>query len=147
MKTRFKLIPAVYLFLRQSDQILLLKRANTDYQEGMYSVPAGHLDGGELAKVAMCRETKEEVNISIRERDLKFVHLSHRLNGSPEQERIDLFFECWQWQGRINNNEPDKCDDLRWFKIDQLPNVIPHVKTVLQKTLQDDHYSEYLSEP
>jgi 8-oxo-dGTP diphosphatase len=148
MKTRFKLIPAVYLFLRQKDQVLLLRRVNTGYQDGMYSVPSGHLDGGELAKAAMRREAKEEANINIKGSDLRFVHVTHRLNGSPDQERIDLFFECWHWKGEINNNEPEKCDELKWFSINKLPdNLIPHVRMVLEKTLQNNHYLEYSVEP
>ena len=48
-KDRFKLIPAVYLILRRGDEVLLLRRANTGYQDGKYSIIAGHLDGDELA--------------------------------------------------------------------------------------------------
>lgn len=36
-KDRFKLIPAVYLLLRQDNEVLLLRRANTGYQDGKYS--------------------------------------------------------------------------------------------------------------
>ncbi len=148
MKTRFKLTPAVYLFLRRDNQILLLKRANTGYQDGLYGVPAGHIDGGELAMAAMCREAKEEAGIDIKEDDLRLVHVTHRLNGSPEQERIDLFFECESWRGVITNKEPEKCDNLKWFHIDGLPtNMIPHVRITLEKSLQGHYYSEYTFEP
>lgn len=147
-KQRFKLIPAVYLFLRRDDEILLLKRSNSGYQDGNYSVPAGHLDGGELAKAAIVREAKEEINIFVKEKDLKFVHLSHRLNGSPENERIDIFFECRKWTGQVKNNEPSKCSELKWCKITYLPsNMIPHVRIVLNKYLESDYYSEYPIEP
>jgi 8-oxo-dGTP diphosphatase len=144
----FKLIPAVYLFLRRDNEVLFLKRANTGYQDGKYSVPAGHIDGGELATAAMCREAREETGIEINPNDLKFVHVSHRLNDSPDQERVDFFFEALVWKGEITNMEPSKCDDLSWHSIDNLPaNIIPHVRLILQKYLSDDHYSEYSSEP
>jgi 8-oxo-dGTP diphosphatase len=147
-KDYFKLIPAVYLFLRKDNEVLLLRRANTGYQDGKYSVPAGHIEGGELATAAMHREAKEEVGITVQTSDLKFVHVTHRLNDSREQERVDFFFEALKWQGEVTNVEPNKCDDLTWFPIDNLPDdIIPHVRLVLEKVLKGEHYSEYESEP
>lgn len=55
-KERFRLIVAVYLILRQNGKILLARRANTGYADGFYSLPAGHLDGDELATEGMARE-------------------------------------------------------------------------------------------
>ena len=145
---RFKIIPAVYLFLRKHNEVLLLKRAGSGYQDGNYSVLAGHLDGNELASTAMCREAKEEAGITVKSNGLRLVHISHRLNGSAEQERIDIFFEAWKWQGEIINAEPNKCDELKWFPIDNLPvNTIPHVRLVLEKVLSGEYYSEYPVEP
>lgn len=57
---RFKLIPSVYLILRQDDKVLLSRRANTGYQDGNYSLIAGHLDEDEIGTVAMTREAREE---------------------------------------------------------------------------------------
>jgi 8-oxo-dGTP diphosphatase len=65
MQHRFKRIPAVYLILRRDSQVLLLKRANTGYQDGKYSLIAGHLEGDELATEATAREAKEEAGISV----------------------------------------------------------------------------------
>ena len=42
IKNRFKLIPSVHLFLVQGQNILLLRRFNTGYEDGKYSVIAGH---------------------------------------------------------------------------------------------------------
>jgi 8-oxo-dGTP diphosphatase len=88
MKERFKLIPAVYLLLRQDDEVLLLRRANTGYQDGKYSLIAGHLDGDELATEGMIREAKEEAGITIVKEDLKFVHLAHRLTRNLSRPRF-----------------------------------------------------------
>lgn len=149
MKDRFKLIPAVYLLLRREQEILLLKRANTGYQDGMYSLIAGHLDGDELASEGMIREAKEEADITVLKEDLRFVHLAHRLTrNEPGQERLDVFFECWNWQGKITNMEPTKCDDLAWVSVDNLPTTtLPLIRRVIGDVLAGNSYSEYTVEP
>jgi 8-oxo-dGTP diphosphatase len=146
---RFKLIPAVYLLLRRDNEILLLRRANTGYQDGNYSLIAGHLDGDELAAEATARETKKEAGISIEPSRLKFVHLAHRLTrDQPGQERLDMFFETDQWEGEVRNAEPEKCDDLSWFPIDALPNnMLPLIRLVINDIKNGKQYSEYTEEP
>jgi 8-oxo-dGTP diphosphatase len=141
-KERFKLIPAVYLVLRRDNEVLLLRRANTGYQDGKFGLVAGHLDGDELGTTAMVREAKEEAK-------LRFVHVAHRLSRNQVgQERIDLFYELREWQGQIINAEPQKCDDLSWFDMNDLPkNMLPFVRRVLTDIAQGVNYSEYLVEP
>ena len=148
-KQRFKLIPAVYLVLRCKNEVLLLRRANTGYQDGKYSLIAGHLDGDELGTDAIAREAREEAGIIIDPKKLKFVHIVHRLNrNQPGQERVDLFYELWEWQGEVTNTEPQKCDDLSWHSLDNLPeNMLPLIKHVLQDISSKAYYSEYVEEP
>lgn len=148
-KDRFKLIPAVYLILRREDKVLLLRRANTGYQDGNYSLIAGHLDGDELGTNGIVREAKEEAGITVEPSKLKFVHVSHRLSRNQVgQERIDLFYELLEWEGEVTNAEPEKCDDLSWFSINDLPdNMLPFIKLVLQAVAKGENYSEYVEEP
>ena len=68
--TRFKLIPEAHIVLLKEDQIFLLQRANTGYADGQYALIAGHIDGGEPAHLAACREAKEEAGIIINPDDL-----------------------------------------------------------------------------
>lgn len=129
-KDRFKLTTAVHLFLLDGNKILLSRRYNTGYRDGFYSVAAGHLDGNEKAKSAMVREAKEEAGIDIDENDIEFVHVMHR---KSEDERLDFFFVSKKWKNGIINMEPHKCDDLRWFEIDSLPeNMVPYVRKAIE---------------
>lgn len=146
---RFKLIPAVYLLLRRNNNVLLLRRANTGYQDGKYSIIAGHLDGDELATAGIVREAKEEAGITVNPKDVRLIHTCHRLTRNQVgQERVDLFFEADTWQGEVTNTEPEKCDDLSWFPANELPdNMLPLVRNVLDDVARGVGYSEYEEEP
>ena len=137
---RFKLISAVYLLLIKEGKVLLLRRFQTGYEDGNYSLVAGHLNGGESMKSAMVREAKEEAGIIIDEADITHALTLHRL---ANDERIELFFTAEKWEGEITNMEPEKCDDLSWFPLDQLPeNTIPYIRTVIEAYLKGDTYVE-----
>lgn len=140
-KERFKLIPAVHLFLVKDDNILLLRRFNTGYEDGRYSVPAGHLDGNERAGDAMAREASEEVGINLKPHDLELIHVMDR---KVEEERVDFFFILKKWEGEPKIMEHDKCDHLRWFPIENLPiNTIPYVKAGIEHFRKGIFFSEF----
>jgi 8-oxo-dGTP pyrophosphatase MutT (NUDIX family) len=129
-KPRFTFVSAVHLFLLRGEQVLLLRRFNTGYEDGNYSVPAGHLDGGEQVIQAAIREAREEIGIEIAPEDLAVAGIMHR---KAEDERIDVFVAATRWTGEPRNCEPDKCDELRWVDNDTLPeNVIPYVRRALE---------------
>jgi 8-oxo-dGTP diphosphatase len=107
------------------------------------------LEGGEVANEVVARKAKEEAGIDIEPGELKFVHVAHRRNPDQKnQERTDLFYEAREWQGQITNAEPEKCDDLSWFKVTQLPdNITPFIALVLEDIENGVNYSEYAVEP
>jgi ADP-ribose pyrophosphatase YjhB (NUDIX family) len=128
-RERFRAFVAVHLFLLRGDAILLLRRLNTGYEDGNYSVIAGHLDGGEEVIAAAVREAHEEAGISIWPEDVTVVGVMHRRSDS---ERIDFFVTVARWEGEIVNREPEKCDDLAWFPLDRLPlNIVPYVRQAI----------------
>jgi len=135
---------AVYLILIQDNKVLLLQRANTGFEDGNYSVPAGHVEIDESVTSALIREVKEEVGIKINKADIKFLNVNHR-KSDRDKPYIDFFFTVSHWQGEIINCEPHKCDHLAWYNIDQLPeNVISFVKHVILNIDNKDHtYHEY----
>ena len=147
MKNRFKLIPAAYLFMVSDGKILLLRRANTGYGDGNWSVPAGHLDGDEPATMATVREAKEEIGLDIQAGDLGLVHIMHRCGTEgddwKDNERIDLFFSLAKWSSEPVNCEPNKCDALTWFPLHGLPeNVIPYIRSAIEAFQAGEVYSE-----
>lgn len=126
---RFTLVSAVHVFLVRDGHVLLLRRANTGYEDGNYSVPAGHLDGRETVVDAAIREAREEVGVGLASDDIEVVGVMHRrAERASDFERIDFFVAATRWQGELRNCEPHKCDELRWADLDRLPEtVIPYV--------------------
>ena len=140
---RFKIIPAVFLFLKNDDRVLLAKRQNTGYEDGNWDLAcSGHIEENESLVNAMKREAKEEIGININSEDMKLVHVLNRL--SNDGERVDFFFSAKKWQGEPKIMEKDKCGELKWFDLSDLPeNTIKPVRQSIESILQNKFYSEF----
>lgn len=133
----FKMPVAVHVLLFQDEKTLLLRRFNTGYEDGKYSVIAGHMDGNEDVKSAAIREAAEEAGIHLEAESLSVVGVMHRrsCDCQGKNEKIDFFLVAEKWSGQIVNKEPHKCSELTWFPLKDLPdNVIPHIQIALTKT-------------
>lgn len=129
-----------YLILRQEDKVLLCLRKNTGYCDGMWSLVAGHVEDGESGTSAMIRETQEEIGLHLLPSQIQVAHIMHR---KTDRLNIDVFFECFAWQGTVNNLEPEKCERLEFFPLHAPPaNIIEYIKTALQQVLKKQFYSE-----
>jgi 8-oxo-dGTP pyrophosphatase MutT (NUDIX family) len=128
--------------LIQNEKILLLQRKNTGYRDGDYSLIAGHAEEGESFSQALLREAREEAGIILDPADIQTVHIMHR--NSDDSVRLDAFFTSSRWKGEIQNREPDKCSDLSWFPLEDLPqNTIPYIREALDHIQKGVFYSEY----
>ena len=138
-------VPASYLVLFKENKTLLLRRFQTGYEDGKYSVVAGHVDPGENFTQCIIREAKEEAGITLKREDLRVCHIMHRdSQWAEDRERVDVFFTADNWVGEITNMEPEKCDDLSWFDLENLPdNTIPYIRESLESISRGISYSEY----
>jgi 8-oxo-dGTP diphosphatase len=133
----------VLLVLIKDEQVLLSKRVNTGYFDGYYSLVAGHLEYGETFKEGIIREAKEEAGITLIPEDLKIVHITHRFNGI-DRVYFSTYMKAEKWQGEIINAEPDKCDDLKWFSLDNIPeNIVPAIKFALDSIKEGKIIGEF----
>lgn len=127
-----------YLVLRRGDEVLMALRKNTGYCDGLWSLVAGHVEDGEAASEGMAREAREEIGIEVGE--LRCIHIMHR---RTDRLNVDVFFECWQWSGTIENKEPEKCGGLRFFKLDDLPeDAVEYNILAVKWGLNGQFYSE-----
>ena len=137
------LVPASYLLFIKDNTILLLRRLNTGWHDGDYSLVAGHVEEGETVRSCAVREAKEDADLAVRPEELDLVHVMHR-KDPPSKERIDFFLKPRTWTGEPKIMEPDKCDRLEWFSLQELPeNLILFVKQAIELSQKGVLYSEY----
>jgi ADP-ribose pyrophosphatase YjhB (NUDIX family) len=134
---------AVHTFLISADSVLLLRRFNTGFEDGNYGLVGGHLEGGESVTQAAIRECREEVGVEIDQAHLRVVGVAHY--DSPTGEGIDFFLTATRWTGEPRNLEPDFCDELRWCRVNALPeNTVPFVRRAVEHHLQARHWFDEL---
>lgn len=134
---RYWLVAAAYVVFRRDRDVLLQRRKDTGWMDGHWAAAAaGHVEYGESAPDAACREAAEELGVTIGPGDLVPLCCMHRSRrtGDPIDERADFFFECRTWAGTPRIMEDAKADGLEWFPLDGLPEpVVPHERFVLER--------------
>jgi 8-oxo-dGTP diphosphatase len=144
---RFKVKIGVFLVLINEGNLLCLRRHNTGIEDGLYVVPMGGLHETETPLQAVVREAFEEVNITIKESDLKLAHVMYRKHTQPDGYffyQQDLYFMAHHFTGVVCNLEPQKADDVSFFNIHTLPlNFSPCVAQAIQCILTEVPYSEF----
>jgi 8-oxo-dGTP pyrophosphatase MutT (NUDIX family) len=132
----------VFILVRKNGKILLLKRKNTGYRDGWYTMPSGHLEKEESISTAAIREAEEEVGIRISRRDLETIHVSHKYEYG--EGALMVVAVARRWSGTPANKEPEKCSGIGWFSPDKLPrNTIPYVRNAIRMIQGKVFYSEF----
>jgi 8-oxo-dGTP diphosphatase len=141
MNDRFKMIASGYLMLIRNGKILLSRRFQTGYEDGKYSLPAGHIENNETLTNGTCREIGEEIGIKLNPSDLILVHVMHRKHFDI---RMDFFFITAKKNLKPKNIEPHKSNDVAWFPLKKLPaNIIPYIRSAIKNFQQGNFYSEF----
>lgn len=90
----------------------------------------------------MIREAKEEAGVYFKPIDLHVVHAMHR-KSKKDLEYIDFFLTVDKWSGEPKITEPDKCDEMRWFSLNNLPeNTLPHIRYAIESYADKVQFSE-----
>lgn len=133
--------------MRHGDEVLLVLRSATGYEDGKYCLPSGRVEEGETFSAAAVREVREETGLELDQNEVGFVYLQHRLSvnelGNPEVW-IDTFFEAGAWRGTPANTEPDKHSEVAWCYTDDLPeNMMPAHRYALERIAEGHVYGEF----
>jgi len=138
--TMYHKIPvSTNLLLIKNNSVLLSLRGDVKQDKNLWCLVVGHLEEGESPSQSMIREAKEEINIDIAKEDL--IPISTMYGKKPEY--MGVFFKVTKWSGEVKNMEGDKCQELRFFDINNLPeNIIPYIRQSIDDYKNNIVYSE-----
>lgn len=95
---------------------------------------------------AVVRECGEELGITVELKDIRFVHLSHRVGQNGARTYYDIYFLVERYTGEPYIAEPEKCSGLQWFAMDELPeDIIGIRKQAFLSYLKSEYYSEVIN--
>lgn len=107
------------IILNDKGEILLSRRINR-IGEGTYGLIGGKLKKGETFEEGMIRELKEEIDIEVKKEDIEVINLANTID---KQHFIQIGILIKKYTGTIQNKEPNKCNDLQFFSLDNLPTL------------------------
>lgn len=124
-------------------QVLLQHRHNVKVLNDLWDTAVtGHVEKGESLREALAREAREELGITIRPGDLRFSSLGHIL-VRPGFTYYNIYFEALVFSDVPMIAEPDKCDAIGWFDVENLPpDIIPERAQAIRDHFTDVHYHE-----
>jgi 8-oxo-dGTP diphosphatase len=127
------------VFVIQDGKLLLGKR-KSEYHDGEWGLPGGHLENREKILDAAKRELEEETGLiaescvfALAENDIR----------QDNNHYIHFGFLVEKVSGTLENKEPDKCYEWKYFELDSLPSplFIGH-KKLIEAFLRKDVFSE-----
>lgn len=106
-------------------QVLMQKRgAKARDEQGKWDIGGGAIEFGETMEEAVIREIFEEY--STKPLKIKFLgsYEAHRIHDNKPTHWIALLHAVQLDPKSITIGEPDKIDEIGWFKIDNLPSPL-----------------------
>lgn len=111
------------LIMNDKNETLLLKRGTkSKNQAGYWSKPGGAVEFGEKIKDAIRREIKEEFGVDIE--FIRFLGFTDHIVKNEKQHWLSISYLAKIVRGEPKNMEPDKHDEIAWFKLDNLPEKL-----------------------
>jgi 8-oxo-dGTP diphosphatase len=118
-KIRPKIGIGVYIMDGKGNLLMTLR--TSAHEPGTWCPPGGHLEMGESFLECCKKEVKEEVGL-----DIEDVELLGVVNNifSPDKHYVNIDFVAKGVSGAPIIGEPDKCAEVGWYSLDDLPKPL-----------------------
>ncbi len=149
MTEYYKTPSSVIVLLLKKDggetYVLCQKRKNTGFADGLWDFScSGKVEEGETMREAAVREAGEELGITINPDNLRFAALGHKRDKGCGLTFYKAYFTLTVYEGEPSICESEKCAELKWFALSDLPSDIMEEDKVAAATfLRGEHYFEY----
>jgi 8-oxo-dGTP pyrophosphatase MutT (NUDIX family) len=124
-------LPTAGLLIIQNRKLLLAFSKNKQ----CFYLPGGKIDEGETATGALCREIREELNLSLAENELKYyTHISAPAYG--EQAGVVVEQDCFLVEKPVTPKASAEIDELKYFSLKEYleeTNKAPGAVMILQQ--------------
>lgn len=122
--SREEFLSAIYMIIKnENGEILFQRRCGSKLWPDFLGLPAGHVDKGEDVYQALVREAREELNIDINVKNIEDTFVVNRINKNLKPY-YDVYFVIKNYKGIIKINEPNKCQELKWVLLDNMPDDV-----------------------
>ena len=128
----------VALIKNEHWEYLCNKRKNTNFYDGYYGFPTGHIETWEVPSVAASREIMEEFGIIVQPENMWCIHVSHRQD--PDRTTILFWFDVMSYSGTPQNMESDKSEWIFWIDPNQESQL--QYKETFEEIQKKANYSE-----
>lgn len=126
------------IILNEKGEILLSKRKNR-FGAGTYSLIGGKLKKGETLEEGIIREVKEEIDIEVKQEDIEVLNIASTIDL---RHFIQIGIRIKKYEGTIQNKEPNKCEELKFFPLDNLPELFSGNKANIELYKENKFYDK-----
>ncbi len=134
---------STHIILLHWTHVLLIQKGYNDTSwPGHWGLPAWKVENDELFRESSIRELEEETGVTVDVTDIEHeLILNIRANNGT---RVYYFWVSTNWIWTPENKELDKHNDMGWFPLDSLPDlIIPHVRYALEAVQAGKTYAEH----
>ncbi|RYE05842.1 MAG: NUDIX domain-containing protein [Rickettsiaceae bacterium] len=135
----YKLV--VWVMIKKDEEILLLKKPDNSE----WTLAGGHVEDNESLKDAAIRTVKAETSIELDYASLDLLCIIDREMDSGY--KLHAFFKATQWHGELNNNEPDVHSEIKWHKLNSLPENLGALASSAVKSVNTGDFYYFENSP
>ncbi len=105
------------IFNDEGKVLLSLRGPKAKNEVGKWEIPGGAIEFGETIKTGLQREIKEELGIEVEVGEM--IQLCDHILPEEHQHWVSPTYICTIVSGTPTIMEPEKCDKLGWFTIEE----------------------------
>lgn len=123
MKYPYPRVGIGVMIQNEKEEVLLGLRQGS-HGEGEWAFPGGHLEFGETVFETAKREVKEETDLDVEELEIISIADEMRYIESDGKHYLNIGVLAKYNKGEPKIMEPNKCQDWKWFSLDDLPDKL-----------------------